>query len=260
VSKSKVAVKGRSGPKRAVSGISGDVAVLAATVGIVGVGAAAIEAALIPAVVIGAAAALAPRWAPRLRRRLKPLLALPASKPAAPAPRGATPASFAPGQALAKTITYRVFVTGLDFSWNYAVIGEAAAAAGLSTLSLVVSPIFYFLHETAWNKFGTAAMRKMGLWRGSVEGQKLASASPAPRGRFTIDRALMKTVTFRVFATVSEFTTNYVFVRDVPTALALSAFGVIAGPFLYLGHEKAWEYYGSRQTRVRLPAPLAQAK
>jgi hypothetical protein len=33
-------------------------------------------------------------------------------------------------------------------------------------------------------------------------------------------------------------------VGDVATAEGLSAFGFVLGPFVYLGHEKAWDYFG----------------
>jgi uncharacterized membrane protein len=38
-------------------------------------------------------------------------------------------------------------------------------------------------------------------------------------------------------------------VGDVATAATLSAFGFVLGPFVYFGHEKAWDYYGSRRAR-----------
>jgi hypothetical protein len=43
-----------------------------------------------------------------------------------------------------------------------------------------------------------------------------------------------------------HFTTNYVAVGDVATVAGLSAFGFFLGPFVYFGHEKAWDYFGSR--------------
>src|SRR6202012_4282417 len=55
------------------------------------------------------------------------------------------------GQAIAKTITYRLIVTSLDFTTNYIVIGELATAAGLSTVNLIAGPLFYFAHEAGWN-------------------------------------------------------------------------------------------------------------
>jgi hypothetical protein len=36
---------------------------------------------------------------------------------------------------------------------------------------------------------------------------------------------------------------GYVVVGDVATAAGLSAFGLVVGPFVYLGHEMAWDYY-----------------
>jgi uncharacterized membrane protein len=60
-----------------------------------------------------------------------------------------------------------------------------------------------------------------------------------------------------------DFTTNYVVVRDVATAVVLSASGFILGPFVYYGHEKLWDYYGSGTEPAAdpdpklLPAPAA---
>jgi len=51
---------------------------------------------------------------------------------------------------------------------------------------------------------------------------------------------------------------NYVLVRDIATAVGLSAFAVVVGPFVYLGHEKLWDYYGSpREPIPDSPAPVS---
>lgn len=71
----------------------------------------------------------------------------------------AAPRRFTIKQAIAKTITFRVIVTSLDFTVNYVVLGEFATAAGLSAFALVVGPLFYLIHETAWNYFGDADKR-----------------------------------------------------------------------------------------------------
>jgi uncharacterized membrane protein len=59
-----------------------------------------------------------------------------------------------------------------------------------------------------------------------------------------MSRALAKTVTFRTIATVIDFTTLYVVTQDMATAVGLSAFAFVVGPFVYIGHEKLWDYYG----------------
>jgi uncharacterized membrane protein len=74
-----------------------------------------------------------------------------------PATNGARPnilPKFAIGQAVAKTITFRIIVTSLDFSVNYVVIGELATAAGLSTFNMIAGPLFYLGHEAVWNYLG----------------------------------------------------------------------------------------------------------
>lgn len=205
-------------------------------------GAALLEAAIVPALVIGGAAVLAPKHLPKFGRRLqKPLFksvrqpkerAVPAS-PAHALPRAAdktqpvAASGFAIKRALAKTITFRIIVTSLDFSANYIVIGELATAAGLSAFSLAAGPVFYFIHEVAWDKY-RAARIAVDL---RVPGQR----------EFTLDRALAKTITYRTLATTMDFTTNYVVVGDIATAVVLSAFGFVVGPFVYLGHERVWD-------------------
>jgi uncharacterized membrane protein len=243
----------------------------AATIGVIAAGAALIEAALIPGIVIGGAAVLAPQLWPGLRRRLRPMLqstqprrntavavryrpeASRAGQQEVLAPF-AVPARFTIKQAVAKTITFRVIVTSLDFTVNYVVLGEFATAAGLSAFALVVGPLFYLAHETAWNHFGTADKRVdlAILLPRSTD----ADALPAPGRGFTISQALAKTITFRTLATAMDFTTNFVVVGDLATAVLLSASGFILGPFVYYGHEKLWEHYGSPgEPAPELPAP-----
>jgi uncharacterized membrane protein len=220
------------------------------------------EAALIPGVVIGGAAILAPRYLPGLRRRLKPLFATAATatrRAAAAAPKPAKPSSssqdasaldlqavaarFGIGQAIAKTITYRLIVTTLDFTTNLIVIGELSTAAGLSTFNLVVGPIFYLAHEAAWNYLGPPeADANLAV---ALPLRTQATGRLAGQGGFTVSRAIAKTITFRTLATVMDFSVNYVATGDVTTAVALSAFAFVVGPFVYIGHEKAWDYFSA---------------
>jgi uncharacterized membrane protein len=204
------------------------------------VAAISLEAALAPAVVIGGAAILAPRRLARLWRG-KPKKAGAASRTIAPprSPQSAVvsrPQAFAGltiGRAAAKTVTFRIISSGLDFGWNYLLLGEVAAAAGLSAFSLAAAPVFYFLHETAWSRFRIALRRTA-----------LPDSDQPP-----ISPAMAKTISFRTVATIAEFGTNYFVVREVALAAKLSAFGFVAGPFVYLAHEKAWEYYAPEKSK-----------
>jgi uncharacterized membrane protein len=217
--------------------------------------AAVIEAALVPGIVIGAAAVLVPRYLSRpgrrphpcsnanvRRRRTDPAASTPEDRQAVKALPSA-PSGLRIKRAIAKTITFRIIVTTLDFTANYVVLGELAAAAGLSALALVAGPVFYFVHETAWDYIGPpptdADVPLLFL------GRKPAKPSSAGRGVFSIHRAIAKTITFRTIATIVDFTVNYAVVGDVATAAGLSAFGFVVGPFVYLGHERAWDYWGS---------------
>jgi uncharacterized membrane protein len=228
------------------------------TVGLSAFAAAALfEAALIPGIVIGGAAVLAPKYLPELRRRLQPAfdaIMRTRIEPPVPLPdpqdvelTPSVPADLAIKQALAKTITFRIIVTSLDFTTNYVVLGELVTAAGLSAVALVVGPLLYFVHETAWNYYTGPAETSVALTA------PRGDAKAGPQG-FTISRALAKTITFRTIATAVDFTTNYVVVADIATAAGLSAFGFVLGPFVYFGHERVWDYFSAPGERT-LDAP-----
>jgi uncharacterized membrane protein len=138
------------------------------------------------------------------------------------------------------------------------VIGELGTAAGLSTFNLIAGPLFYLGHEAVWNYSGSSDE--------PVDPAKLMTRGKQDRAqqgvpsRLTISRALAKTITFRVFASTMDFATNYILVRDLGQALILSSSGLILGPFVYYGHEKAWEYFSKPKADANLPAgPLLPA-
>ncbi len=237
------------------------------------VGAALFETALIPGLLIGGVAVLAPRYLPKgtlpkLRRRVeamaeKTINRKPAAAGATQPPQSAVGGiqnilpKFAIGQAVAKTITFRIIVTGLDFTTNYLVIGELGTAAGLSTFNLFAGPLFYLGHEAVWN-YSSPSDEPIPLSR--LTGAKQDGDQPGVLGRLTVSRALAKTITFRVFASTMDFATNYIVVRDVGQALILSSSGLILGPFVYYGHEKAWDYFSKPKPAAERPAvPLLPA-
>ena len=229
-------------------------------------GAALIEVALVPGLLIGGAAMLAPSLLPGLRRRKRKsgttsrqestsatsfLSQLPVRLPRS--------IKLLPklvlGQTVAKTITFRIIVTSLDFTTNYLVIGELGTAAGLSSFNLVAGPLFYLAHEAVWN-YLKPSDTEVNL---AVLAPPAGDAGSAGSTGIKVSRALAKTITYRAIATVVDFTTNYVVVRSITEATILSASGFILGPFVYFGHEKAWDYFTSRadlpmETRL-LPAP-----
>jgi uncharacterized membrane protein len=234
------------------AGLTNPLIATAATIGVVVAGAALLEMALIPGLLIGGTAVLAPEYLPKLGRGVRSLLNSGfwrRAEPGVPQPvrtdiqTSFVPMRFTVKQAIAKTITFRIIVTTLDFSVNYIVLGELATAAGLSAFALVAGPLFYLGHETAWNYFGDAD-RRVDLANLLPVGSG-AEAPADAQGGFTISRALAKTITYRTVATVVDFTTNFVVVGDLVTAAGLSASGFILGPFVYWGHEKAWDRYGT---------------
>ncbi len=115
-------------------------------------GAALVEAALIPGLLIGGAAILAPKVLPQLRQRVGPRSSLLPLRTDAEA-RKATPLGFTISRALAKTITFRTLATAMDFTTLYVVVGDAVTAAGLAAFGFVVGPFVYWGHEKAWDHF-----------------------------------------------------------------------------------------------------------
>jgi uncharacterized membrane protein len=249
-------------------GIAGKVAAL----GAVAAGAAIVEAALIPGLLIGGAAVvLAPRLLPRdmmsgLVDRLRRAVPSKAQAPSTPTVHSAEaeapgePESFDPWRAAVKTITYRVMVTTADFGANYFVIGELATAAGLSSLSLVAGPIAYFAHEAVWHYYGPASARHRNPLEAAVHLPIPGAGAGADDGRtrfasLKVSRALAKTVTYEGVTGVSEFSVNYLFVRDLAAAAGLTAFSIVIAPIVYYVHEKLWDYYDA--TKARAPATPA---
>jgi uncharacterized membrane protein len=242
-------------------GLAGRVAAL----GVVAAGAAIVEAALIPGLLMGGAAVLAPRILPRemlsglgnrprrtarSRAPLSSALATHSTK----APVCGQPAHFNTWRAVAKTLTYRVMVTAVDFGANYFVIGELASAASLSSLSLVAGPIAYFAHEAAWHYYGPESARDPNPLGAIVHLPLPGARKDESNGRthsasVRVSRAFAKTITYEGVTAVSEFSVNYLFVRDLAAAAGLTAFSIVISPFVYYVHEKAWDYYEVAKAR-----------
>ena len=249
------------------SGFGPGVVGTVATLGAVVAGPAIIEAALIPGLLIGGAAVLAPRLLPqdtlsglgdRLRQAATSLVPAPSAPTAhsVEPPDSGVPTSFGTWRAVVKTFTYRVIVTTVDFGPNYFVIGEPVTAAGLSTLSLVAGPIAYFAHEAAWHFYGPVSARHPNPLEATVHVPIPGAAEGEENGRtrfasIKVSRALAKTVTYEGVTALSEFSVNYLFVRDLAAAAGLTAFSIVISPFVYYVHEKAWDYYDA--TRARSP-------
>jgi uncharacterized membrane protein len=209
-------------------------------------GAALFEAVLVPGVLIGGAAVLAPRFLPRFfggKRRPAAKKALSSKSLAAVKALTAAPADVK--RAVFKTITFRIIATSIDFTSNILVIGDLAAAAGLSAYGLVAGPVFFFAHEMVWGRMGPKG-EKIPLTPSSGVKPPLSMKSG-----FKINHALAKTITYRAIATTTDFSANFYFTRNLTAAAGLTAFAFVVGPFIYYYHEKAWDRFS--------PAPVSPA-
>jgi uncharacterized membrane protein len=54
---------------------------------------------------------------------------------------------------LAKTVTYEVVTAVSEFGVNYLFVRDVVTAAGLTTFSVVIAPIVYYVHEKAWDYY-----------------------------------------------------------------------------------------------------------
>ncbi|MGA2996486.1 DUF2061 domain-containing protein [Bradyrhizobium sp.] len=213
-------------------------------------GAALLEVTLVPGIILGGATFLVPQYltgrrGAAARRGIKSPLIDASSREVVVKRPSQHLAKLPLRRTIAKTITFRLVVTTLDFTTNYIVIGEIATAAGLSTFNLFAGPVFYFAHEAALNYLRPSETSVTLHLRTSDPGSDTTG--------LTISPALAKTITYRTIATIVDFTTNYVVVGTVAEAMILSATGFVLGPFVYYGHEKAWEYFADDSAAKAAP-------
>lgn len=73
----------------------------------------------------------------------------------------------------------------------------------------------------------------------------------ADAGGLTVPQAVWKTLTFRAVVTTLDFTSNAIAIGNLTTAALLSAWNTLTGPWVYLAHELAWDYFGATSTPDR---------
>ena len=84
----------------------------------------------------------------------------------------------------------------------------------------------------------------------------LAQAAPAPPEAAPdgVPRAVWKTLTYRAIATTIDFSTNLMAMGSLVPAALLSTWNTLTGPWIYLAHELAWDYFGApAEQRRELP-------
>lgn len=89
--------------------------------------------------------------------------------------------------------------------------------------------------------------RSLPAWSAPGPAHAWALPPPEPEG-FTLSRSVWKTLSFRVIGTSIDFATNLIAIGDLATAAALSSLPILIGPWIYLGHELAWERFGGPTT------------
>jgi uncharacterized membrane protein len=68
-------------------------------------------------------------------------------------------ASVRVSRAFAKTVTYEGVTAVSEFGVNYLFIRDLAAAAGLTTFSIVIAPVVYYVHEKIWDYYDATQAR-----------------------------------------------------------------------------------------------------
>ncbi|PWC31259.1 DUF2061 domain-containing protein [Azospirillum sp. TSO35-2] len=113
--------------------------------------------------------------------------------------------------------------------------------------------------DAAWDRVELGFRRRIDRstplpdWRGPHPASAATTPPPADTDADSLlGRAVWKTVTFRAIVTTLDFSSNYMALGNAASAAALSAFGFVIGPFVYLGHEMAWSYF-SEAPPVELP-------
>ena len=61
---------------------------------------------------------------------------------------------------IAKTITYRLFSTGVGFCIMYLASGSISLGATFGVIELIYKPIQYYIHERVWYKYIKYGLRK----------------------------------------------------------------------------------------------------
>ena len=74
---------------------------------------------------------------------------------------------------MAKTVTYEVVTAVSKFGANYFFVRDLAAAAGLTTFSIVIAPFVYYVHEKAWDYYDATKVAH----RGKTVGQRATSSA-----------------------------------------------------------------------------------
>jgi uncharacterized membrane protein len=105
----------------------------------------------------------------------------PADPPPAPPPQAAAGGETSElGRIGLKTLTFRIVATGIDFTQNLLFVGDAALAAAMSGVAVVLGPIVFFLHELAWTYAETPRQHVLGLPGIGAEGPDPAAGRGKP--------------------------------------------------------------------------------
>lgn len=123
---------------------------------------------------------------------------------------------------IAKTLTWRVLATGTTFFLTLFFFREdpnaTEKATWVASIEAVLKMILYYYHERLW--YTTKLKIKSSL------------------------RHLLKTVTWRLIASITTFSLAYFIFKDDPTALQKATGIAVAETFIkmliYYVHERAW--------------------
>jgi uncharacterized membrane protein len=101
--------------------------------------------------------------------------------------------------------------------------------------------------EASWRAVGSGFRNRLGVHEGLPDWRATgASATPRPQaGEETSQVAHLgtKTITYRIFGTITDLSVNYLWLGSLPSAGGLAIVGAVASSTLYFVHELVWGHF-----------------
>ena len=118
-----------------------------------------------------------------------------------------------------KGVSWRIVGSIDTFLLGWLIFDNVEAATKIAALELATKIFFYFLHERLWN------IIKLGRKKD---------------GSVTNWRSVIKSISYRLFASMDTALLSFLITGKVVGAFTLSGFELVSKLFLYYFHERLW--------------------